>query len=413
MLIGKKISYYRNKQGLTQEELAKGICHTTYISKIENGHIDPPEATLIDLCKKLNITLEQLKEDRNEKEWNLLKDWAEQIRKKNIKGANKFFRINMMTFIDVENPLLLTHYYITSLRYFILIKDEKKATEIYEKIKDSEKYSTKEDDYYFSLGLYEYHYGKFHMSLAYFEQALIKCREDSILKAESYYYIALILSRLRRVSLSNFYLYKALEIYNERVDLERIIDCNLVLGINFNLMKEYDRAEVYFHKVINAVDRHQKGQLSKGKAYHNLGNIYAKQNISELAIEMLEKSIDFKDEVDTKSNTLYLLTREFFKVGDLEKGKEYYKKGIAFVQKEKDANYELKFKVLYAQYVGKSSSYHTLLKKAISHFRNTDPDFASISAELLARYYAKSFQYKKAYKYLQLALDLKRASYEE
>ncbi|NQD68786.1 helix-turn-helix transcriptional regulator, partial [Bacillus haikouensis] len=59
MSSGILIKFYREKNELTQEELGKGICSVTHISKIERGNTQySPEITQL-LSKKLGIDLEK------------------------------------------------------------------------------------------------------------------------------------------------------------------------------------------------------------------------------------------------------------------------------------------------------------------------------------------------------------------
>jgi len=41
MELGDKIKYYRKQKGITQKDLAKGICAKSYLGKIENNMARP------------------------------------------------------------------------------------------------------------------------------------------------------------------------------------------------------------------------------------------------------------------------------------------------------------------------------------------------------------------------------------
>lgn len=411
MLIGQNLRYYRREMGFTQEQLAEGICHGTYISKIENGSIAPPLETLSDLCRKLGITMEQLTQKVDEENWLLLNNWLKEISEK--RGDDKQYNHLISVFRSVEDPFLLSFYYIILLRYFILIKDRQKAETVSHKVKNYKNYVTSETeyDYMFSLGLYEYHYGSWHASHTYYAQAERIVEGKGAKKPELFYYMALTLSRLKKISLSTIYAYSALEIYNEEMNFGMSTNCNLLLGINFNLMEEYDKAEELFLKVINASGSHDMAELTKGRAYHNLGNIYSKQGQSEKAIEMLIKSLQLKkDHLNTKIITIYMLAKEYFAIGEFEKGKEWLSKGMDLVKKTNDSDFQLRFSILHYQGMNEINSpqYHELLKQAISNFKDTAFSFSCECAELLAEIRAKEFHYKEAYEYLQLAGDLRK-----
>ena len=411
MLLGQNLRYYRKEAGFTQEQLAEGICHGTYISKIENGSISAPIETLSDLCRKLGITMEQLTQKIDGEKWLLLNNWLKEISEK--RGDDKQYNHLVSVFRRVEDPFLLSFYHIILLRYFILIKDRKNVEVAAHKVKNYENYVTLETEYeyMFSLGLYEYHFGSLHTSHTYYAQAERIIEGKGIKKPELFYYMALTLSRLKKISLSTIYAYSALDIYNREMNFGMSTNCNLVLGINFNLMAEYDKAEEFFHLIINASGSNDMAELTKGRAYHNLGNIYSKQEQSGKAIDMLCKSLQFKKDINTKTNTIYLLAKVYFAIGEVEKGKEWLSKGMDLVKKTNDSDFQLKFSILHYQGMNEINSpqYHDLLKQAISHFKDTAFSFSCECAELLADIRAKEFHYKEAYEYLQLASNLMKS----
>ncbi|UQW97655.1 helix-turn-helix transcriptional regulator [Rummeliibacillus sp. G93] len=411
MLIGQNLRYYRKAKGFTQEQLAEDICHTTYISKIENSSIIPPNQTLSDLCRKLGITIEQLTQNIDEEQGLLLNNWLEQINKKNF--VDKQYNHLNVVFQDVESPFLLSRYYTILLRYFILIKDKQEAEITSQKVKSFENYITSETeyDYNFSLGLFEYNYGGLNTAYTYFLKGEQILERKGVKDSELLYYMALTLSRSNKISSSTIYAYRALELYNKDLNFIRTVDCSLLLGINFNLMEDYDKAEEFFQKVINISGFHEHIELAKGRAYHNLGNIYSKQGKPDLAIDMLCKSLQFKKHTNNKTNTVYLLAREYFAIGEIEKGTEWLTKGMDLVKETKDTYYQLKLKVLYSRVnEGNSPQYFDLLKKSITYFKDIDLSFTRECAELLAKLQANKFLYKEAYEYLQLTINLMKSN---
>ncbi|MFT0138612.1 helix-turn-helix domain-containing protein [Alcanivoracaceae bacterium MT1] len=59
MNLGKIIYYHRKKQKMTQEDLCRGICSASHLSKIENNSKDVNEETLTLLCNRLGISIEK------------------------------------------------------------------------------------------------------------------------------------------------------------------------------------------------------------------------------------------------------------------------------------------------------------------------------------------------------------------
>jgi HTH-type transcriptional regulator, quorum sensing regulator NprR len=56
---GTKIRFERERQEITQSALAYGVCSISYLSKVENGKMEPSPEILALLCKKLNIDMER------------------------------------------------------------------------------------------------------------------------------------------------------------------------------------------------------------------------------------------------------------------------------------------------------------------------------------------------------------------
>ncbi len=77
MNIGEKLYYYRNKIGLTQEQLAHGICSVSYLSKIENNKCDASPEVLELLVGKLGIPLEEESQEKLAEINRLLEEWFE------------------------------------------------------------------------------------------------------------------------------------------------------------------------------------------------------------------------------------------------------------------------------------------------------------------------------------------------
>ena len=61
MKIGSLIKFHRTKLGMTQNELATGICSISHLSKIENNSKEGNSETIRLLLEKLNIQLHEVK----------------------------------------------------------------------------------------------------------------------------------------------------------------------------------------------------------------------------------------------------------------------------------------------------------------------------------------------------------------
>src|SRR5699024_4666337 len=183
--------------------------------------------------------------------------------------------INLL-FEHIKDPVLLCRYYLYQLYYALQFKDKESCIEMLDHVQTLEKYGIQENEYNYNLilGLYEYQYGSLNDSLSYYykaEEVMKKMRKNDDPKFS--YYMALTLSRLHKITQSTLYAHGALKQYNQLMDFGRCIDCNQLLGINYNLVGEYNLAIECFHSVLEAANSHKHPEAIMGRTYHNLGNI--------------------------------------------------------------------------------------------------------------------------------------------
>lgn len=67
--IGHIIKSERLNQSMKQTTLAKGICSTSYLSKIENNLTVPSEEVITFLLKKLNIEINQVSNEKRKQSY--------------------------------------------------------------------------------------------------------------------------------------------------------------------------------------------------------------------------------------------------------------------------------------------------------------------------------------------------------
>ena len=80
------------------------------------------------------------------------------------------------------------------------------------------------------------------------------------------------------------------------------------MGLCCTKLKQFESAEEYFISALDTFKKYEQKQLIN-KIKHNLGLLYADQNLSELAIKHLSDSL--KD----NPKTTFLLAREYYKLG--------------------------------------------------------------------------------------------------
>ncbi len=115
--IGKFIAECRKKNGLTQMQLAEKLNITDRaISKWENGKAMPDSSIMLDLCKEIKISVNELlsgemisMENKNEKEEQLLLDMA-----KDAEEKNKIIWTSMWVIMSVSMTALFAGIFISA-----------------------------------------------------------------------------------------------------------------------------------------------------------------------------------------------------------------------------------------------------------------------------------------------------------
>ncbi|AJD92286.1 hypothetical protein JMA_29690 [Jeotgalibacillus malaysiensis] len=129
MNVGSIIKYYRTKRGLTQGELAEGICSTSHLSKIETNMYTANEETVNLLLSKLGLQLRDITGDLEEiKE--LLDSFIHAIFMQDKESVEELFEELLQKEDYIETSDFVNLYHLYKFRYYLL-KDD------YRQIQDS------------------------------------------------------------------------------------------------------------------------------------------------------------------------------------------------------------------------------------------------------------------------------------
>ncbi len=89
MFLGNKIRYVRKQKKISQIKLADGICTQATISRIEGQNIPPSLTVLIQICKRLDITLDELFTEFSQGDNNL--EFAKQIKPQFLENVDTLY----------------------------------------------------------------------------------------------------------------------------------------------------------------------------------------------------------------------------------------------------------------------------------------------------------------------------------
>ncbi|GAA0432503.1 tetratricopeptide repeat protein [Virgibacillus salarius] len=409
MSIGLYIKNKRKRLNLTQEEVCLGICSIPYLSKVENNSITASKEILLLLCKKLKIPYEKLEKSKDPYIDELLITYFNAITNKNSESAiisykqiiDQYFALNQ----DQKNIFLLNQL----LDLTILRKDLYKANKLLIEIENNlgiiiTKHSY---HYYKNKAILLLKQNKIPASMELFELA-VKNVEQYQPDGDFYYFFAIASSKMECYCRSIEMLNKAKAIYIEQLDLIKIMNCHILLGINYMLVKEMTLAKEYLNISLKEV-LNQGDKKNEARILHNLGYLEYKEKNWNTAVSYLNRCLNIKGKNYSSINTIYLLYLIRYKHLGMEITKDI-KMAYDMAIKSRNEEYIIKFKTLI---INSENGFYSednltfLLKKAIPFFnKNGDRDDYKFYLKMAATIFESKGFYKKAVYYYKLALEI-------
>jgi HTH-type transcriptional regulator, quorum sensing regulator NprR len=331
---------------IRQDELAKGICSISYLSKIENGKIQPSSYVVDLLLKKLGCDVETTSDEELNGEF---KKWYLVMLKKQIDESQIFYnKFNKESLSDLAT---LT-FHILSILHHTLVKNFQPLPKYIAKLKLNQNDLTLEQKYLLHqvLGYYFYGINKLDKSLSSYEQALNLSYSivlSDFEKAELYYGYSLTASRLNNTIICLKFTQLALSLYQTTYHLYRCIDCHILLGISYKRLSQINESITQYNKALElAISSGYESSLAI--TMHNLGNLYSVMEDSDKAISFYQEVLTKKLTSILKAQVILSLVSELYKKKRIQDAKYWYKQGLQIV--ESDQNLLTDFKKEYVVY---------------------------------------------------------------
>ncbi|MGM0807242.1 MAG: helix-turn-helix domain-containing protein [Bacillota bacterium] len=414
-MVGQRIRYYRKTKGLTQEELAQGICSVSYLSKIEKGDAKSSEEVINLLCERLGISPEEVDES---KILEMLNEWNMMMVNRQFEEA-RLFKASLQDKMEgVSEPNLLLRYQLFNARHFIVcdIPDAQAAKEELDKVSELLNQLPNDLKFYFYTfsGMYYNFIKMYQNALDYFYKADKQFTQTSnIIDIEAaivYYFMGLTHNHLLRISSVANYAYKAIAIFDREYCYSRSADCQILLGLSYRRARNYDKANYHLNLALKYSTLF-KDDATSGIIYHNLGYVASCQKNHDKAIKFLEKSMIYKESqsVQHSANTIYLLASEYFELGNTKQSKILITKGLTKVTEVDEVYYHLRI-LEYKVNVSDDSELQVFLSKsAIPFFEKKGIlEYEALYSELLADIYFDQGQYKKSSLYYRIANNARK-----
>ncbi|UXH43322.1 helix-turn-helix transcriptional regulator [Rossellomorea vietnamensis] len=265
-VIGKKIKEMRKVVGITQKELAEGICTQALISRIEKGDIYPSATTLYQIAIKLGVDVNYFFEIGTTPRLDYITEVEKQLRHFRIYREYE----EMMELIKTEekNPLfykddekLQLLYWHKGIYQFEVEKDPSKAFSLLDQAYHltahrKKAMSEREMQILSSKGSMNFTLKHYDSALHYYNQVETAIHktvplQDKSIKTKLYYNIARVLTRMGELEQSTRYCTKAIKWCLEEELLWGVGELHYQIGYNYELAHQYEKALSYFRRALH------------------------------------------------------------------------------------------------------------------------------------------------------------------
>ncbi|MGG2134642.1 tetratricopeptide repeat protein [Bacillus sp. S2(2024)] len=280
----------------------------------------------------------------------LLDNWYVVIRKRNSEKAKQIKNEIDRKISSVEDENLLFYHALLEFRYQYLTEHLSIGKDSFNKIESFDKPDDEKLSYYyyFFKAMYLTIMGDYNLAKKHYEEAEKKLHKlsDRLESAEFHFKLSTFSCHTQRYVLALKQVSRARELFanNYEGNELNIGYCNNVAGLVCVHLKEYELAEEY---LISALDTFSKQKDEHATLYvrHNLGFMYANQNLSELAIRHLS---EVSENEPGNYRAILLEACEYEKLGKKDVALSLFEKGLNISNELKIEEYQHHFKILKA-----------------------------------------------------------------
>ncbi|MDM5188786.1 tetratricopeptide repeat protein [Bacillus sp. DX4.1] len=285
----------------------------------------------------------------NEQITRLLNEWYFEIRARHVTNAQRLkAEIDTMIHSIEEDQNLLLYYSLLDFRHQYLIDSLSISKNSFKKI-DSFEEPTDNFLSYFLHFFKAIHFnitGNHTLAKKHYDKAelLLKKIPDEIENAEFYYELAIFYCHIQKPIITINYLQKSKDIFsNNGSGYEmKVAFCNNLYGLAYTQLKEFELAEEHYIAAIESFQKKNEEHFTM-IIRHNLGFMYATQNLSSLAIRYLS---EVNQKMPSNYKAIFIEAREHSKLGETQIAAELIEKGLSICHGLNNEGYILHFNIL-------------------------------------------------------------------
>ncbi|WP_210366104.1 tetratricopeptide repeat protein [Bacillus sp. REN3] len=402
MRFGPLIKFYRTQKGMTQKELANGICSVPHLSKIEANTKEANQETIGLLLERLGVNIQSLSENEeqigpliselNEKIDYYLNEEADRAMQK-LEGYEKI----------IPFTSYLHTYELSKYRYMLFkgwLKDAEKQFELLNKQKKI--FSQPQQSLFCYLHAVELLKKGSYKKADELMSTIGKKTKIDISRGELLYHRALAKSSLEEPGFAIHYGRLALQAFMEDYNFVRILHALMLLGINYTHSKIYDEAlDCFEHLIRNA--EIMKEQLLP-EIYHNMGYLKKKLQNTEEAISYFEKSLSIQSQNTSHYLiTLYSLGELYVETENIEKAHQAFNELLKLAKELNNRKYRILANYHLMAFDSPEKSLVYSERKVIPFLEESEGNSEDLIGfyKLVSNHYRKIGRYDQAVKYIE------------
>lgn len=407
MSIGKVIYYHRKKQRKTQEQLCQGICSTTHLSKIENNTKEVNEKTLVLLCDRLGISIEEenRKTEALNRKLNQFYEAMERLHRDHAARLKNELE-EYKDFLQCTEMVYLFELYM--LRYLLFTNQSSLFEDMVKRLKQNyNKYSSFEKYLWnFFQAIHRAQRLQFSEALTLLNQIEKEAERYSGKVTDYYYYKAAVHGQLKQFTLSLHYSHRALQTFQSSGNISRILHVKIGLSANLIYINDLESAEHLLQTALHDAEM-LNDHATRPIALHNYGLWHYKKGNLEEALQYFTQSLQSK-QLDTSSyyGTLTEMIKVQLDLGERESAFAFLKDVLRDFKGEQSGQY-VELMVLYLEMNGDTKRLKEyLIEYGIPLMQQEDLHKTVSYAERLATILQQQGDYVQANDYLYLANSL-------
>jgi transcriptional regulator with XRE-family HTH domain len=264
-IVGQKIKELRKNIGLSQEELAEGICTQAQISKIEKGDVFPYASTLFLISRKLGVDVNYFFDIGMTPRLDYVLEVGRQLQ---IARRNMDYKeMREVVTAEEENPLFFNNNrnlqllkWHKGIYQFELDKDLEKAENTLRKsitlTHTTDKiWTEREIEILLTIGVMYFEEGIFERASEIYQEVkshieALPHLTDYTIKTRLYYNIARVLTRLSDIDQSTKYCKDAIDWCILKDNMYLLGELHYHIGYNYELQGKLAEAEKYMQKAL-------------------------------------------------------------------------------------------------------------------------------------------------------------------